>query len=84
MNYNIYINSNDKMSGKIIMLHFKLIGMIFYQEIINIIMLLFLFKLPLVIIKIMQQIVNSMLIVKLIVIFILKRFLLIHLQKHLQ
>ena len=24
MNYNIYINSNDKMSGKIIMLHFKI------------------------------------------------------------
>ena len=65
MNYNVYINSNDKMSGKNNNATFQLIGMIFYQEIINIIMLLFLFKLQLVFIKMIQQIVNSILIVKL-------------------
>ena len=81
MNCNIFINSNDKMSGKNNNATFE---MIFYQEIINIIMLLFLFKLHLVFIKIIQQIVNFILIVKLIVIFTLKHFLLIQQPKHLQ
>ena len=84
MNYNVYINSNDKMSGKNNNATFQINWDDFLPRNYKYYNVTFLFKLHLVFIKMIQQIVNSMLIVKLIVIFILKRFHLIHLQKQIQ
>jgi len=84
MNYNIYINSNDKMSGKNNNATFQINWDDFLPRNYKFYNVTFFFKLHLVIIKMIQQIVNSIQIVKLIVIFILKRFLLIHLQKLIQ
>ena len=84
MNYNIYINSNDKMSGKNNNATFQINWDICLPRSYKYYNVTFLFKLHLVFIKMIQQIANSMLIVKLIVIFILKHFLLIQQPKHLQ
>ena len=55
MNYNIYINSNDKMSGKNNNATFQINWNDFLPRNYKIIMLLFLFKLPPDIIKMIQQ-----------------------------
>ena len=64
--------------------HFKLIGMIFYQEITNILVLRFHFKRHQDIIKMIQQIIDSILTVKLFVISTLNLFLMILLQNQIQ
>ena len=84
MNYNIYINSNDKMSGKNNNATFQINWNDFLPRNYKYYNVTFSFQTAAGFLKMTQQIVNSILIVKLIVIFILKRFLLIHLLKHLQ